>query len=612
MDPRLRGRVLWAMLLGVLWCGHSLGQAPLLNAPAPEAPEIASHETPITFSSRVNLISVPVVIRDKDGRAVGNLRKEDFQVFDKGKPQVITKFSIEESSSLAEIEPATQNAPRNVAPAPIAPQPTVPERYVAYLVDDVHLERGDLLNTKQAMHRHLDASLEPNSRAAIFTTSGVTLVDFTADREKLHDAVNRLQPYTSGIDRQQGCPYMSYYVADLLVNQKLYLDGRLFPDPVLYSTIMSGTEPELTGAYAEASNCAGPCNATQKDPLTGLPMCVVQALIKLREAARLALTYGDHETSLGLGALRDVIRKLSVMPGNRNLVLVSPGFLLTRDHRTNEYDLFERAIHANVVINTIDIRGLFTVVPGGDIDSQRYVSPNGATFLDQANQAAATQADDVLAELAYSTGGTFFHNDNDLKGGLNLIAARPEYVYVLGFSPQELKYDGAYHGLKVTVKNSANLTIQARRGYWAPRHAVDSAEAAKEEIQETVFSRDEVHGVPLEIQTEFFESDDAKYDLTVTAQLDAKALRFDRAGDRNDDTVTVVAGLFDPNGNYVAGIEKVVELRLRDRTLEAFQNGGMNVKEDFTIPPGRYLVRVVVQDSGGKTITARNAGVEIP
>ena len=141
---------------------------------------------------------------------------------------------------------------------------------------------------------------------------------------------------------------------------------------------------------------------------------------------------------------------------------------------------------------------------------------------------------------------------------------------------------------------------------------MDSAEAAKEEIQETVFSRDEVQSIPLDIQTEFFESGDQKYELTVTAQLDVKAFRFNKDKDRNDDTVTVVAGLFDPNGNYVAGVEKVVALHLRDQTLEAFENAGISVKENFKVAPGRYLVRVVVQDSGGKSITARNGGVEIP
>src|ERR1700733_1646904 len=178
----LSGRTLQAVLLGAFCCALSGGQAP-----APEAPEVSSREAPITFSSRVNLISVPVVVRDKDGRAVGNLKKEDFQVFDKGKPQTITKFSVEKSSSLVEIKPGPSNAPRETAPAPISSPPVLPERYVAYLVDDVHLDSGDLLNARQAMHRHLDESLEPTSRAAIFTTSGVVLADFTADRDKLHN-----------------------------------------------------------------------------------------------------------------------------------------------------------------------------------------------------------------------------------------------------------------------------------------------------------------------------------------------------------------------------------------------------------------------------------------
>jgi VWFA-related protein len=599
----LQGRTLQAMLLGAYCCSLS-------GAQTPEVPEVSAHEAPITFSSRVNLISVPVVVRDKDGRAVGNLVKEDFRVFDKGKLQTITKFSVEKSNSSIEIATGTSNIRPETAPAPIARQTTLPERYVAYLVDDVHLDSGDLLNARVAMGRHLDESLDPSSRVAIVTTSGLVLSDFTVDREKLHNSINRLQPYTSGIDRQQDCPYISYYMADMFVNKEMYLDGQLFGDQQLYGVISGGTEPALTAAYQEAGSCVA-CSAS-KDSMSGLPMCVVETLTKLRAAARQALTFGDHETSLGLGALKDVVRKLSIMPGNRNLVLVSPGFLLTRDHRTDEYDVLESAIRANVVVNTIDMRGLFTIIPGGHASDPSYSTAAGVTYLGQGDLAAATQADDILAELAYGTGGKFFHNDNDLKGGLNVIAARPEYVYVLGFSPQELKYDGAYHGLKVTLKNAANLTVQARRGYWAPRHAVDSAEAAKEELEQTVFSRDEVQAIPLDVQTEFFQSGDQKFELTVTAQLDAKALRFNKAQDRNDDTLTVVAGLFDPNGNYIAGVEKVVELHLRDRTLEAFQNAGIKVKENFNVAPGRYLVRVVVRDSGGKTITARNGGVEIP
>ncbi len=156
VDADLRRRIiLQALLLGALCSCLSSGQQPPPGAPTQAEPEISSHEAPITFSSRVNLISVPVVVRDQEGRAVGNLEKQDFQVFDKGKPQTITKFSIEKSDRLVSSRRRDRNAPRMKSPARAA-QAVLPEHYVAYLVDDVHLDRGDLLNTRQAMHRHLD------------------------------------------------------------------------------------------------------------------------------------------------------------------------------------------------------------------------------------------------------------------------------------------------------------------------------------------------------------------------------------------------------------------------------------------------------------------------
>src|SRR5579863_10188474 len=166
----LRGRTLAAMLLCAFGCIPSIAQAP-------SAPEVSSHEAPITFSSRVNLISVPVVVRDRTGRSMGGLRQEDFQVFDKGKLQAITRFSIEKSDRMPEVDAALPNAARQAAPPPISSQSALPERYVAYLVDDVHLASGDLLNMRSALHRHLDQAQDPSSRAGIFATSGRVLAD---------------------------------------------------------------------------------------------------------------------------------------------------------------------------------------------------------------------------------------------------------------------------------------------------------------------------------------------------------------------------------------------------------------------------------------------------
>ena len=56
---------------------------------------------------------------------------------------------------------------------------------------------------------------------------------------------------------------------------------------------------------------------------------------------------------------------------------------------------------------------------------------------------AASQSQDLLAEVAAGTGGRFFHNDNRIEEGIQELAARPDYVYVLGFSPDNLKNDGS-------------------------------------------------------------------------------------------------------------------------------------------------------------------------
>jgi VWFA-related protein len=201
-----------ALLLGAVCCTQSGAQAP-----APSPPEVSSHEAPVTFSSRVNLVSVPVVVRDRDGRALGNLRQEDFQLFDKGKLQVITKFSLEKAETLLELSAganARDRLPAGAA-APGTVAPSVPERYVAYLFDDLHLDAADSVRVRQAADRHVTETLDPAARAAIFTTSGRVTLDFTDDRQKLRDAIQRIPTALPPTD----CPEISPYQADLIINK---------------------------------------------------------------------------------------------------------------------------------------------------------------------------------------------------------------------------------------------------------------------------------------------------------------------------------------------------------------------------------------------------------
>jgi VWFA-related protein len=556
---------------------------PLFGALPQDAPEITSQQAPATFSSKVNLVSVPVVVRDSKGRAVGNLRQEDFRLFDKGKLQVITKFSVQHNATaaatpagLAAIALPTGNADAANSP-PAAPKPgppVLPDRYVAYVFDDIHLNGEDLARVRVAAERHFAEALAPNSRAAIYTTSGRVTLDFTEDREKPRQTLLKIGVGPSAeTPPDVACPPgISGYEADLILNKQ--------------------DTQALAAATAEVVRCFGP-----------IPRPDVMA----KAIAVQVLGANNTDAASTMSVMAGVVQRLSAMPGSRSIVLVSPGYMVSSELRSAEMELMDRAIRSNVVISGLNARGLYTPLMGDAASTKDGVNSVRTRYrLDSA------QADgDVLDELADGTGGTSFKNDNGLREGLDQLPTPPEYTYVLGFSPQNLKFDGSYHGLKVTLVNSKGLELQARQGYWAPNHAADAAEQAKEEIREAVFSLEEVRDIPVDVTTEFFKSSDAAAELTVEARLDLNGLKFRTAGDRNQDTLTVVTGLFDQDGRYVKGIQRVIDLRLREQTLEKVLGSGMAVKETFEIAPGRYVVRVVVRDSEGQTMAARNGTVDI-
>jgi hypothetical protein len=308
--------------------------------------------------------------------------------------------------------------------------------------------------------------------------------------------------------------------------------------------------------------------------------------------------------------LKDVVRRMSAMPGQRNIVLISPGFL-TFDLRFEVSEIIDHALRANVIVSTLDARGLYVPSVFGDISRQNV--PNlAAAPLESIYEIDADSAnDDVLNQLAQSTGGTFFHNSNDLAGGLRQAGEAPAYYYVLAFSPQNLKYDGRFHRLTVKLNNPAKLTVQAREGYYAPSRAPDAEQEARQEIQEALFSQEEMHDLPVDLHTQFFKPTDVDAKLAVLVHVDVKRLHFRKAEGRNNTDLTIAAALFDRNGSFITGNEKILEMHLRDETLERKLESGVTLKTSFDVKPGSYLVRLVVRDTEG-LLSAENGAIEIP
>jgi VWFA-related protein len=549
---------------------------------ANNASELSTRDNPATFKVRVNLVLVRVVVRDNQGKVVTGLKKEDFQLSDNRKPQVISTFSVEtpESHKLAASTATSLAAEAGAEPAPPPPIAALPQRFVALMFDDTNMLMQDATFVRDAATR-LFGALAPSDRVGMFTTSGQLTQDFTQDHEPLNRALLGIVPRPTMGTGLHECPDVSYYQADLIVNK--------------HDTQALGV------ATADALVCA----------YNDDPRMTQQAQQLAQIASERAVSSGDSQTEFVYRHLEEVIRRLSVMPGQRILALVSPGFVLTTLTRQSS-DLADRANRANIVINTIDARGLYTPDLLGDIadpprDSTRTVGYK-STYRTEAQMAQS----EILAELADGTGGTFFHNRNDVDEGMRQAVAAPAVSYVIGFSPQNLKIDGRYHTLKVSLTSKQKYAVQARHGYFAPRTIADPAEAAKQEIQEALFSQDEIRDLPVELQTQFFKKDEAQARLAVLTHVDVKGIRFRKTAGRNLDNLTVATAIFDENGNFVTGGEKIVEMRLLDKTFDRLSHSGFTLKSSFDIKPGTYLVRLVVRDAEGSQMAARNGAVNIP
>ncbi len=488
----------------------------------------------------VNLVVVPVVVRDSSGHAIGGLQKEDFQIFDNHKLQDISQFTLEKTEVSGNVTPAATDRPTVFVP---------PTRFTVLLFDDLNLTSGNLPQLRTAALHRFSTGLALSERVAIFTTSGKLALDFTDDRGKLADALNQLQPNPRPNSQITDCLNMSHEEANRIVNRH---DEE--------------TRAELVGRATYICGIKSPAAAE------GL----------VRETSERILYLGDASTKQLLKALVAVLERLSTAPGQRSVVLISPGFLVS-DIEHNEYQVIDLAVRNRIVINSLDARGL--AAESGDIEDSN-----------------------PLGEFAGGTGGTFYQNNNNLEEGLRRFSAPPEFLYVLGFSPNNLAYNGAFHNIKVKLNGRQGLTADYRKGYFAPRAGDDPAVSENYVVSTAVFSRAEVHELPIKMRTQFVRDDKPVAKLSVLAFVDLHDLPYRQSGGRDENELRIVAAVFDRNGKYMGSIDKKVDLLWRDR------DAGIRTaaKYDFILDSGNYLVRLVVRDSQSQQLFAQDSVIQIP
>ena len=248
-------------------------EAPASKAQKSEAEpqaEVSVQDTTTAFKLRVNLVQVHVVVRGDGDKPVDGLHKEDFQLYDNGKLQAISTFAIENDQSRKERTKAALKTQVNSEENTAQLSGAAPERFIALTFDDRHLETSDVAPLTKAADGFID-SIGPADRVGIFTTSGLLTQDFTSDKELLKQEVLKV------VSRVR-VNWVSFGMA-------VSVTAESHPEPSI---------PQLAGSVMSSSN---------------------------REE-------GEEDIRIEFEELGNTLRLLGSKPGERVLLLSSPGYIL--------------------------------------------------------------------------------------------------------------------------------------------------------------------------------------------------------------------------------------------------------------------------------------------
>jgi len=587
-------------LLAVVMLHGQAQQAPAQNTPGPFTQEIKIYSQEYipqdanAIRVKSTMVPVPVVVRDSHGNVVKGLKREDFQVFDEGKQQNVTYFDVELAHPPAPAALVDGKLPEKPATPPALPKP----RYIGMYFDDKNMTAGNLYYVRNAAMSFVRKNMAETDRAGVFTASATVTQQFTSNKEQLLNALKNVMSHIRK-PAMGTCP-------------------NITPEQAYEISRFRFEHSDAFDLAVQQAIACGACGQTGASAANGPGSQDCTNLVTSRADFVLEIAEEFGEDSLSV--LGDVIRYMGKMPGRRTLIMGSSGFFSeTRPIQILQDRMIEAALRNGIVINTIDAKGLFA---DNDPEEVADADANGSNnFLPTPNVTAYAQdlallekevSNDPLAALADGTGGKFFHNSNDIMGGLREIAELPEVSYVLGFSPDVVKENGSLHELKVKVPGQHDISISARKSYFAPTKKEGIPGAMFQKLNREVMLTDTRNEMVTHVTTETGTLATGESAVKITAHVDGHSLFFKKEDKTRNERVVFITALFDTQNHFLAGTEAIVDMQLRDATRQQIIHDGVNGKATLQAPPGNYMLREVMQEVVGGRISATSQAVHIP
>ncbi len=550
---------------------------------------------PVTAAVRrkVFLVEINAVVRNAQGAVVGGLKEQDFKVYDNGKEQKITQFKGERAALAIMQRQLTSTEPAKTTPGGAKTTAATPERRnVALFFDDLRTPFGDLSYARRAAEKFVREDVDAGDKVGVFTASGMVAQNFTSDRQKLLKAIASIRPEKRGAAPAPlyGCAhyalnaYRSFLIIDRADTEVLSLytckPGKLSRDA---SVNIGGVYQQQFTHWHTAD--------------------------EVKFKARRLLHHAEHVSAYTMQGLSSTITRLAEMPGQRIVIMISSGFF-TASMGRNLDTVAGEALHAGVIIDSLDAKGLLAPGSGG---GNANASPFIATPFERViHEHMMAEEDGAMSSLAMDTGGTFFHNRNDIANGLGEMAAVPEVSYLIAFTPSHLKDNGGYHHLKVKVTTPGSFNIRTRPGYFAPPRPSRKNKKGQDKVDPEVLKTNDVGGFPVGVKAQAGRLPSGKTGMLISLHLDPRDLKFRKQKGRHWDQLNLVVALFSPAGKFVTGERGLVNMALKGNTLEGLSQRGLNAHVVLQAPEGHYRLRVVMEDAQGGKLFATTKQASIP
>jgi VWFA-related protein len=541
-----------------------------------------------TFRVSSDLVIVDLVASDQKGRFVSDLRADEIQVLESGKPQKVQFVHLIGEARAGDAGPQSPDAGRlglpNSAPATSRADQADPLR-VAVIVDLASTPVQDMPRVQDAIVRMASEELPGDVHVLVASVAPALTIHqwFTNDRARIAAAARALPVPRSHVG-----------LAELLEQgqQSCALSG-LPPLPQLVSmakAMILETRQQVAGTSASLGVFArGLAFMPGRKHLVlytrGYPFDATSHAVDLIGAA--AAACGGDPVQLRRAAAAE----LSGLGGSDAIGAVR--------------SLADQANRSQVSFYAIDPRGLATAFP----DARQDVSAKSARSgqLTRAAAIEATLPQEYLRVVAAETGGRAFLNTNDLRLGLRRAWGDAAAYYLIGYTPAAGRRKGRYQQIDVKVSRPG-LDLRFRRGY----HEATDKERQSADIESALRSPSAFEHAGLDVEATV-ERDRL---LRVIAYVPPGAITFSRLETREVAELTVHGTLRDSAGKLVGGkslFGKDVTLRLTDQQVAALRRSdNAEIPVDVSAPPpGRYQLTVVARDRGG-WIGAKTIDVNVP